>query len=230
MPTSCFFVLQNLFSITFKTGCSSDFLSSQSLASSEQIPFSLVFFRMRVSGSPHLYSFVSSISVNTLLLLNWKSSFNDLMVTQKGICLNLAIVNVKQTILWSSLNISFTFWYYKKNLIFTEVFRFYILTTDILVWILVNWIWRLWNLIVWFKNPIEVCVLARGWILNSDFKFEKPKCGFSCENDMNPKEKLDVERRVSLLFFWVLWSSENQKFGRLTSNLLFLSWVSKSWD
>ena len=35
---------------------SSDILSSQILASSEQISFSLVFVRMRVSGSRHLYS------------------------------------------------------------------------------------------------------------------------------------------------------------------------------
>ena len=48
----------------------SDFLSPQILASSEQISFSLILFRMRVSGSRHLYSSVSSESGNTLLLLN----------------------------------------------------------------------------------------------------------------------------------------------------------------
>ena len=37
-------------------GGGSDFLSSQILASSEQISFSLIFFRMRVSGSRHLHS------------------------------------------------------------------------------------------------------------------------------------------------------------------------------
>ena len=57
-------------SITGGGGGGSDFLSPQISARSEQISFSLVFFRMRVSGSRHLYSFVSSESVNTLLLLN----------------------------------------------------------------------------------------------------------------------------------------------------------------
>ena len=62
MQTSCFFVLQffqNLNSMTSITGggsSCSDFLSLQNLASSEQFPFSSVFFRMRVSGSRHLYS------------------------------------------------------------------------------------------------------------------------------------------------------------------------------
>ena len=58
MQTSCFFVPQYLFSITSFTGGigGSDFLSSQILASSEQISFSLVFFRMLVSGSRHVFS------------------------------------------------------------------------------------------------------------------------------------------------------------------------------
>ena len=69
--TSCFFVLQYLNFLTSITGGSgSDFPQSQILASSEQISFSLVFFRMRVSGSRHLYDFVSSESGKTLLLLN----------------------------------------------------------------------------------------------------------------------------------------------------------------
>ena len=44
--------------MTFITGGigGSDFLSSQVLTSSEQTSFSLVFFRMRVSGSRHLSS------------------------------------------------------------------------------------------------------------------------------------------------------------------------------
>ena len=42
-------------SITGGGGSCSDFLSLQSLASSEQISFLSVFFRMRVSGSRHLY-------------------------------------------------------------------------------------------------------------------------------------------------------------------------------
>ena len=70
-----------MFSIT--GGGRSDFLSSQISANSEQIPFSLVFFRMRVSGSRHSYIFVNSESGITLLLLNWKSSFNYFMVTEK---------------------------------------------------------------------------------------------------------------------------------------------------
>ena len=45
-------------SITGGGGSCSDFLSFQNLASSEQISFSSVFFRMRVSGSRHLYSLV----------------------------------------------------------------------------------------------------------------------------------------------------------------------------
>ena len=62
MQTSCFFVLQffqNLNSITSFTGgggSCSDFLSLQKLASFEQTSFCSVFFRMRVSGSLHLYS------------------------------------------------------------------------------------------------------------------------------------------------------------------------------
>ena len=51
--------------ITGGGGSCSDFLSLQNLASSEQISFSLVFFRMRVSGSRHLYS----LSVLSLELL-----------------------------------------------------------------------------------------------------------------------------------------------------------------
>ena len=76
MQTSCFFVFQffqNLNSITSITGGSgscSDFLSLQTLASSEQISSFLIFFRMRVSGSRHVYNFVSSKSGITLLLLN----------------------------------------------------------------------------------------------------------------------------------------------------------------
>ena len=85
MQTSCFFVPQYLNSITSITGGGvSDFLFPQILTSSEQTSFSLVFFRMRVSGSRHIYNFVSSESGNTLLLLNGKSSFNYFMVTQKG--------------------------------------------------------------------------------------------------------------------------------------------------
>ena len=62
MQTSCFFVFQffqnlkSMTSITGGGGSCSDFLSLQNLASSEQISFSLVFFRMRVSGSRHLQS------------------------------------------------------------------------------------------------------------------------------------------------------------------------------
>ena len=86
MQTSCFFVLQYLNSITFVTAGigDSDFLSSEFLANFEQISFSLVFSRMRVSGSRHLFNLVSSESGNTLLLLNWKSSFNYFRVTEKG--------------------------------------------------------------------------------------------------------------------------------------------------
>ena len=43
-------------SITGGGGSCSDFPSLQNLASSEQTSFSLVFFRMRVSGSRHLHS------------------------------------------------------------------------------------------------------------------------------------------------------------------------------
>ena len=88
MQTSCFFVLQHLHyltSITSITGDGgSDFQQSQILASCEQISFYLVFFRMRVFGIRQKYKFVSSESGNTLLLLNWKSSFNYFMVTEKG--------------------------------------------------------------------------------------------------------------------------------------------------
>ena len=99
MQTSCFLVLQYLNSITSITGgiVGSDFLFSQILASSEQISFSLVFFRKRVSGSRQIYSFVSKESRNTLLLLNLKSSFNYFKVTEKGFCLKFAMVKVKET-------------------------------------------------------------------------------------------------------------------------------------
>ena len=75
MQMSCFFVLQYLNFMTFTTGGGgggggSDLLYSHILAISGQISFSLVFFRMRVSGSPHLYIFVSSESGVTLLLIN----------------------------------------------------------------------------------------------------------------------------------------------------------------
>ena len=62
MQTSCFFVFQfcrnlnSMTSINRGGGSCSDLLSLQNLASSEQISFSLVFFRMRVSGSRHFYS------------------------------------------------------------------------------------------------------------------------------------------------------------------------------
>ena len=69
MQTSCFFFLQYLNSITFiDGGGGSDFRSSPTLASSEQI--SSVSFRMRVSGSRHTYNFFSSKSGINLLLLN----------------------------------------------------------------------------------------------------------------------------------------------------------------
>ena len=62
MQMSCFFVLQffqnlnSMTSITGGGGSCSDFLSRKNLANSEHISFSSVFFRMRVSGSRHLYS------------------------------------------------------------------------------------------------------------------------------------------------------------------------------
>ena len=56
--------------ISVTGGGRSDSLSSQLLANSEQISFSLVFFRMRVSGSRDKYNFASSESGITLLLLN----------------------------------------------------------------------------------------------------------------------------------------------------------------
>ena len=62
MQTSCFFVFQffqNLNSITSITGGGgsySDFLSLQILTSSEQISSFFNFFRMRVSGSRHVYN------------------------------------------------------------------------------------------------------------------------------------------------------------------------------
>ena len=84
MQTSCLFVLQYLNSITsINCGGGSDFLSCQILANCEQISFSLVFLRMRVSGSCHTNAFGSSESGKTLLLLHWESSFNYFMVTEK---------------------------------------------------------------------------------------------------------------------------------------------------
>ena len=103
MQTSCFFVFQffqNLNSITFINGgggSCSDFLSLQILTSSEQIPFFFNFFRMRVSGSRHVYNFVSSKSGITLLLLSSKSSFNYFRITKSLICLELAMIKVKET-------------------------------------------------------------------------------------------------------------------------------------
>ena len=59
--------------ISITSGGDSDFLSSQTQASSAQISFSnsfsAIIFRMRVSGSRHMYNFVSSESGITLLLL-----------------------------------------------------------------------------------------------------------------------------------------------------------------
>ena len=45
---------------------------------------------MRFSGSRHVYNFVSSKSGITLLLLNWKSSFNYFGITKSLVCLELA--------------------------------------------------------------------------------------------------------------------------------------------
>ena len=75
MQTSCFLVLRFFQSVISKTssnggGSCSDFLSLQILTSSEQISSFFNFFRMRVSGSRHVYNFVSSKSGITLLLLN----------------------------------------------------------------------------------------------------------------------------------------------------------------
>ena len=71
MQTSCFFIIHYLNSIFYITGGGgSDFLSSPILTSSEQTSSFFNFFRMRVSGSRHVYNFVSSKSVVTLLLLN----------------------------------------------------------------------------------------------------------------------------------------------------------------
>ena len=66
---------------------------------------------MRVSVSCHTNNFVSSKSGITLLLLNWKSSFNYFMVTEKIICLELAKMKVKETNLWSWLNFFFSLRY-----------------------------------------------------------------------------------------------------------------------
>ena len=85
MQRSCSFVHQNLNYMTSITGGGgSDFLSSQILANSEQISFSLVVFRLRVSGSRHLSHFVSSQSGKPLLLLKWKIIINYFLITEKG--------------------------------------------------------------------------------------------------------------------------------------------------
>ena len=64
---------------------------------------------MRVSGSRHLNGFVSSKSGITSLLLNWKSSFNYFGVTKILICLELAMMKVKEMRLWSWFN-----WFFVK--------------------------------------------------------------------------------------------------------------------
>ena len=101
VQTSCFLVLNFIISII---GGGSDFLSSQILTSSEQISSFFKFFRMRSSGSRHVYDFVSSKSGITLLLLKWRSSFNYVRITKSLICLELAMITVKETKLWSWLN------------------------------------------------------------------------------------------------------------------------------
>ena len=75
--------------ISITGGGGSDFLFSQILANSEQISFSLVFLRMRVSGSRHRSSFASGEFGNTLLLLNLKSSFNYFVVSEKRLVQSL---------------------------------------------------------------------------------------------------------------------------------------------
>ena len=76
---------------------------------------------MRVSGSRHIYDFVSSESGITLLLLKWKSSFNYFGTTKNLICLELAIIKVKEIKLWSWLNIFFALRYcLTKILIYNE--------------------------------------------------------------------------------------------------------------
>ena len=69
-------------------GCS-DLLSSEFFANSEQISFSLVFLRMRVSGFRQTYKFASIESGITLLLLNRKSSSKYFLVTEKRIVYSL---------------------------------------------------------------------------------------------------------------------------------------------
>ena len=54
MQTSCFLIFNFIIAIT--GGGGSDFLSSRILTSSEQISFFYKLFRMRVSGSRHIYS------------------------------------------------------------------------------------------------------------------------------------------------------------------------------
>ena len=65
---SCLLVLN--FIISINGGGASDFLSSQFLASSEQISSFFKFLSNARSGSRHIYNFVSSKSGITLLLLN----------------------------------------------------------------------------------------------------------------------------------------------------------------
>ena len=76
MQTSCFSVFQffqilnSITSITGGGGSCSDFLSFKILQALNKFHLSLNFFRMRVSGSRHVYNFVSSKSGITLLQLS----------------------------------------------------------------------------------------------------------------------------------------------------------------
>ena len=90
-------LILHFFKISITGGGGSDFLSSQILTSSEQISSFFNVFRMRVSGSRHVYNFVRSKSGLTLLLLNWRSSFNYFRITKSLICLELAMIKVKET-------------------------------------------------------------------------------------------------------------------------------------
>ena len=140
MQTSCFFLFQffqnlnSMTSITGGGGSCSDFLSLQNLASSEQISFSLVFFRMRVSGSRHLYSLlVVSLEI---LYYYW---MEKVVLTTLGLLkrdlFKACYKKAKETNLWSWLNIFF--WssnIVKTTIIYRVWFLLVFITNDMILW------------------------------------------------------------------------------------------------
>ena len=148
LHTSCFSIICfDIYSLWFFTGIDgSDFLSSQLLASLEQISFSLVFFWMRVSGFCHTYIFLSIESVITLLILNWKNVVLTTLWLLKRDLFKTCYIKSERKNLWSWFNLFFLLRYCLNNFMFYngwKSFTNYGRIHDI--FFVINWSWRAWE-------------------------------------------------------------------------------------